>query len=114
MLVIIYLFRDFILNLIFTEEFLKIKEVLIWQLSGDFLRVMTLAFGYQIVVKSRIKDFFIIEILFNASYLLFSLLLVKNSSFEGALQSYFYANFITLIVILFMFRKLFSRKIVDF
>ncbi|MBK0368755.1 O-antigen translocase [Flavobacterium agrisoli] len=111
MLLIIYLFRGFILNLVFTDEFLKIKEVLIWQLLGDLVRVMTLAFGYQILVKSRFKDYFIIEILFNASYLIISYFFVKNYSYQGALQSYFYANLITLIVILFMFRELFISKI---
>lgn len=111
MLLIIYLFRGFILNVIFTEEFLKIKEVIIWQLSGDLLRIMTLAFGYQIVIKSRIKDYFIVELLFNASYLILSYLLVINFSFEGALQAYFFANLITLFVVLLMFRELFTRRI---
>ncbi len=110
MLVIILLFKDFLLNMVFTKDFIQVKEVLIWQLLGDLFRVMTLAFGYQIVLKSRMKDYFIIEIFFNSTYLVLSFYLVKIFSFEGALQSYFYASLVTFILILFMFRKLFIKS----
>lgn len=109
-LVAVFLFKGIILNVAFTNDFIKVKEVLIWQLLGDFFRVMTLAFGYQILVKSRVKKYFIIEIVFNLSYLLLSFYLIKSFSFEGALLSYFYANLITFLLILFMFRKLFLKS----
>jgi PST family polysaccharide transporter len=107
MLISVFLFKGIILDLAFTPEFSKIKGVLIWQLLGDLLRIMTLAFGYQIVVKSMIKKYFIVEITFNLLYLILSYYLVRIFSFEGALQAYFYANLILFILILWMFRKLF-------
>ena len=110
MLVIILLSKDLLLNMVFTKDFIQVKEVLIWQLLGDLFRVMTLAFGYQIVVKSRMKEYFIIELVFNITYLVLSFYLVKIFSFEGALQSYFYASLVTFILILFMFRKLFAKS----
>jgi len=54
MLVVVFLFKEIILDLAFTSAFTRIKEVLIWQLLGDLLRVLTLAFGYQILVKAMI------------------------------------------------------------
>ncbi len=108
MLVVVFLFKEIILDLAFTPAFSRIKGVLIWQLSGDLLRIMTLAFGYQIVVKAMIKKYFIIEIAFNLVYLFLSYYLVQIYSFEGALQAYFYANLFLLILILLMFRKLFK------
>ena len=106
-LFIVFLFKEIILNIAFTAEFLKIQEVLIWQLLGDLLKIMTLAFGYQILVKARIKEYVILEIVFNLSYLFLSYYLVKIFSFEGALKAYFYASLILFVLILFMFRKLF-------
>lgn len=102
----VYFTKGIIINLAFTTDFLKIKDVLIWQLLGDLFRIMTLAFGYQIVMKSRMKEYFIIEIVFNLSYLVLSYFLINNYSFEGALMSYFYASGITFGVILVLFRKL--------
>ena len=107
MLVMVFLLKGLIIDLAFTAEFSRIKGVLIWQLSGDLLRIMTLAFGYQIVAKAMIKKYFIIEITFNLLYLLLSYYLVRISSFEGALQAYFFANLLLFVLILWMFRKLF-------
>jgi O-antigen/teichoic acid export membrane protein len=111
MLVIIFAFKDLLLNLMFTKDFIKVKQVLLWQLLGDLFRIMTLAFGYQILVKSRLKEYFIIELFFNITYLILSLYLVKTYSFQGALQSYFCASFFTLLVVLFIFRKIFLKKL---
>lgn len=106
-LVVVFLLKDVIIDLAFTSEFSTIKGVLIWQLLGDFLRIMTLAFGYQIVAKAMIKRYFIVEIVFNLLYLIFSYYLIEKASFEGALQAYFYANLVLFILILWMFRKTF-------
>ena len=107
MLVMVFLLKGLIIDLAFTAEFSRIKGVLIWQLSGDLLRIMTLAFGYQIVAKAMIKKYFILEIVFNLGYLTLSYYLVRISSFEGALQAYFFANLFLFVLILWMFRKLF-------
>lgn len=106
MLVIVFLLKGLIIDLAFTSEFSSIKGVLIWQLSGDLLRIMTLAFGYQIVAKAMVKKYFIIEITFNLLYLLLSYYFVRISPFEGALQAYFFANLFLFVLILWMFRKL--------
>jgi PST family polysaccharide transporter len=110
MLIVVFLFKGFIIDLAFTPAFSRIKEVLIWQISGDLLRIMTLAFGYQIVAKAMIKKYLIIEITFNLLYLFLSYYLVRISSFEGALQAYFFANLFLFVLILWMFRELFQVR----
>lgn len=110
MLIVVFLFKGFMIDLAFTPAFSRIKEVLIWQLLGDLLRIMTLAFGYQIVAKAMIKKYLIIEITFNLLYLFLSYYLVRISSFEGALQAYFFANLFLLVLIFYIFRKLFQVR----
>ena len=107
MLIAVFLFKGIIIDLAFTPVFSVIKQVLVWQLLGDLLRIMTLAFGYQIVAKAMIKKYFILEITFNIFYLFLSYYLVQIYSFEGALQAYFFANLFLFVLILWMFRKLF-------
>ncbi|WP_158626844.1 O-antigen translocase [Flavobacterium sp. GT3R68] len=108
MLIAIFLFKGIILHVAFTDEFSKMENVLIWQLLGDFFRMLTLAFGFQILVKTMMKKYFIIEIVFNFSYFFLSFYLVRLFSFEGALQAYFFANLISFALILMMFRKMFK------
>lgn len=110
MLIVIYFAKGIILDIAFTKEFAGINDLLIWQLAGDFIRIITLAFGFQILVKTMMKRYFIGEITFNLSYFLLSIYLMKKFSVEGVLQAYFYANLICLILVLFMFRKLFFKR----
>lgn len=110
MLVVIFFCKALIIRFVFSNEFSSINELLIWQLAGDFIKVITLAFGFQIVVKTMMKKYFIGEIIFNLSYFLLSYYLLKTNAVEGVLQAYFYANLITFVLILFMFRKLFHSK----
>lgn len=110
MLIVIYFAKGIILNIAFTKDFTEINDLLIWQLSGDFIRIITLAFGFQILVKTMMKRYFIGEIVFNLSYFLLSVYLMQRFSVEGVLQAYFYANLICLTLILFMFRKLFFKR----
>jgi PST family polysaccharide transporter len=109
-LVAVFFVKDFIVQLAFTKEFNPINDVLIWQLSGDFVRMLTLAFGYQIVIKTMVKEYFFLEIIYNLAYFLLAFYLVKQFSFLGALQAYFYANILALLLNLLVFRKLFFKK----
>lgn len=109
MLIIIFISKVLIVKIAFTDEFSTVKELLIWQLLGDFFKVLTLAFGFQIVVKTMMKRYFIGEIVFNLSYLLLSFYLVKYNAVEGVLQAYFYSCVISFVLVLIMFRKLFFK-----
>jgi PST family polysaccharide transporter len=110
MLLVIYLAKSFVLKLAFTAEFSSINDLLIWQLIGDFFRIMTLAFGFQVLVKTMMKRYFIIELFFNCSYLLLAFYLLPLSGIKGAVQAYCLANILSFLVVLVMFRKLFSRS----
>lgn len=109
MMVIIYLFKQYIIQFIFTPEFQSVDSLLKWQLFGDFFKVLTLAFGYQIVVKTMMKLYFFGEIFYNLLYYFLTLYLIKEFGVEGAMQAYFYTNVIHFIFILFMFRKVFFK-----
>ncbi|MEM0577483.1 O-antigen translocase [Flavobacterium polysaccharolyticum] len=110
MLLVLFFTKEWILKWVFTPEFLKLKSVLIWQFIGDFFKILTLAFGYQILIKARLKVYFFLEITFNLSYLLLSLYWIKTRGYEGAIQAYCCASALGFILILLVFRKLFLPK----
>ncbi|RAR75327.1 O-antigen translocase [Flavobacterium aciduliphilum] len=104
-LLIVFFFKGFIVELAFTKEFNKIKNILVWQLLGDLFRFFSLAFGFQIVMKSMMKRYFIVEIVFNTTFLLLSFLLLPNYATLGVLQAYFLSSFGTFLIMIYMFRK---------
>ena len=110
MLLVLFFSKEWILKWVFTAEFLKLQSVLIWQFLGDFFKILTLAFGYQILVKARLKVYFFLEITFNLSYLLLSLYWIKTQGYEGAIQAYCCASALGFILVLIVFRKLFLPK----
>jgi O-antigen/teichoic acid export membrane protein len=110
MLVVVYWAKSIIIKMAFTEAFSSVNELLIWQLAGDFIKIMTLAFGFQILVKTMMKRYFLVEIVFNVSYFVLAVFLMKSSAVEGVVKAYFYANLVALVLVLLMFRKLFIKS----
>ena len=110
--ILVYLFKDLIISIALTSEFTAVRELLVWQLVGDLIRIMTLAFGFQILAKTMVYKYIFVELLFNGLYLLFGFMLFESQKVEGIVQAYAIANGITLFVVLFLFRKLWLRPTV--
>lgn len=113
MLVVLFAAKDFILDLAFTQQFSAVKSLLFWQMAGDLVKMITLAFGFQILVKTMIVEYLIIEVVFNFSYWLLAVFLIPINHVEGALQGYAIANLLSLMTILWMFRKLFLNRTLE-
>jgi polysaccharide transporter, PST family len=104
-LLLVFLLKEIIISIALTSEFKPVSELLIWQLFGDLFRVMTLAFGFQILVKTMIVKYIIVELFYNVCYLLFSFLLFDFFQVKGVLQAYLLTNALTFFMVLVMFRK---------
>ncbi|WP_333808159.1 O-antigen translocase [Flavobacterium sp.] len=102
----VFVAKNWIIDYVLASKFQLVKSLLIWQLLGDLFKIMTLAFGYQILVKAMVNKYLIVEILFNLLFYFGVLFLLRQFSVEGAVMAYFYANVITFLVVLFFFRKL--------
>lgn len=107
----IFVFKDFIVNIALTKEFSEVKEIVIWQLLGDLLKVMSLAFGYQILVKTMMKRYFAVEIIFNLAYFGLAYFMIQTENVAGAVKAYFFANIISFVLMLVLFRKLFRNAL---
>ncbi|CAM3522532.1 hypothetical protein FSS13T_19530 [Flavobacterium saliperosum S13] len=107
----IFFFKDFIVNLALTREFSEVKEIIIWQLLGDLLKVMSLAFGYQILVKTMMRRYFAVEIIFNVAYFGLAYFMIQSENVAGAVKAYFFANIISFVLMLVLFRKLLKKNL---
>jgi O-antigen/teichoic acid export membrane protein len=110
-LILVYLFKEFIISIALTPNFNPINKILIWQLIGDFFRFSALAFGYQILVKAMVVKYVFIEIFYNICFLIISFFLFQEYKVEGVLIAYAIANFIILVIMFIIFRKLFKKEL---
>lgn len=109
-LILVFLFKDFIIQIALTDEFYEVKKIMIWQLIGDFIKVAALAFGYILSVRAMVYKYIAIELIFNISYLLLAKFLLVKYSIEGVVIGYMIANMLSLVFMLWFFRKLLFSK----
>lgn len=101
----IYFLREFIVQLIFTTEFLPMTVLFKWQLLGDLFKVASIVIGYQIIAKNNLRLFLITEIISLIIIYSSGLYFVSKYGYEGASMGHCLSYFIHLLVVLFIFRK---------
>lgn len=87
---IMYFLRDFIISVLFTSDFLPMRDLFGWQMLGDVLKIASWILGYVLAARAYWKIFVFSELFFA---MLFYVLVVVFSSFE--LESAFIAHAVT-------------------
>lgn len=100
--IIIYIARDLIINILFSESFLPMRELFLLQLIGDTLKVCSWIFSYFILSKAMTKIFIGSEIVFSLAFVLLVSLLTELVGFKGvvlahAVNYFFYSCFFIFI-----------------
>ena len=104
-LLIIFFLKDFIIQVLFTKEFLPVSKLFFWQLIGDTFKAASIILGYQFFAKKMTKAFIISE-LFSLFILYFSsLYFVTIYNIEGVVIAHSVTYFIYFITLSIYFRK---------
>lgn len=80
---VIYLLRDLIIQMLFTEEFSGMEVLFAWQMAGDTLKIGSWILAYLMLGKAMIKLFISSEIVFSVAFYLSTVFLVRYMSLEG-------------------------------
>ncbi len=105
-LTFIYFFRDFIVKIIFTNDFIYIKDMFIWQLIGDFFKMTSYILAFNMLAKSMTKIFIITEILSAVIYVVLAFIFVKTNGVIGITQAYMINYVAYLLIMIVVFRHL--------
>lgn len=81
--VIVYILRDYIVKIMFTEKFMPMLELIFWQLVGDVLKIGSWIISFMMLSKAMTKLFLITETLFALSILPITLICIYFFSFKG-------------------------------
>jgi O-antigen/teichoic acid export membrane protein len=108
---VIYIFRGFIIHLLFTSAFTEMQNLFAFQLIGDVLKVMGWVLGYLLLSKAMTKIYITLEILNFLLLVLISYFMVNQYGTVGATIAFALVYLIYLIILCIVFRKLlFSGK----
>lgn len=79
----VYIFKDLIVKLLFTENFLPMLELIAWQLIGDIFKIGSWIISFMMLSKAMTKIFSITEIIFSLSIIPLTLMSILFFGFKG-------------------------------
>lgn len=85
---LIWLFKIFIIHILFTPEFLPMKSLFTYQLLGDFFKIGSWLLAYVMIAKAMTKTYIATEIIFAASYVALSYYFMNHFGLIGATYSF--------------------------
>lgn len=104
-MVTIYFLRDFIIQVLFTKQFLPVSKLFFWQLIGDTFKAASFILGYQFYAKKLTKAFIFFE-LFSLAVLYFSsIYFISIYQIEGVVMAYAVTYGVYLVSLSIYFRK---------
>lgn len=83
-----YLFRDFIIYILYTDDFLPMAELFLWQMIGNTIKVVGWLYGYTLVAKAMVKYTVGTEIVFALIFIFLSMVLVTKYGLVGVTYAF--------------------------
>lgn len=86
--IILYAFREFVIEFILTDKFKTLKLFFSYQFVGDFIKVMAFSLAYQFHAKKMLIYYFVSDFILYTSYYLISVYLIPSYSLYGVFYAY--------------------------
>lgn len=107
----IYIFRHFIIRLLFSGAFSTMSELFLFQMMGDVLKASTWILAYYMLAKSMTRLYIITEVVFHIIYVVLGYLFVNYFGLVGITYAYAANYLIFLLTLVYLFRSiLFKRR----
>lgn len=103
----IYLSRNLIISILFSDQFTQMNQLFFWQLLGDFFKLTSWLIAYLMSAKAMMKLFISTEIIFSVLYVVLSISISSFIGFQGVVVGYF----ITYVLYMISMYYLVYRKI---
>ncbi len=102
-LVLVYLLKPYIVVLVYSSEFEPVEDLFLWQLLGDFVKVLSMVIAYQFLAKKMIWHYVLTEAFLVIMLYFTSIYFIKLYGVEGAVMGHFVSYVMYYAVILLIF-----------
>ena len=110
MLTGIYFLRGHIIKILFTAEFIKISDIIIYQLIGDFFKVISWLFAFLLLAKAMTTKYILSELFFNSLLTFLTVYSVQQMGLVGGTIAYMVNYIIFFIFYLIFFLNYVKEK----
>ena len=104
-MLLFYFLKDWLIPLLLSDDFLKIKELVFWQAVGDIFKVISWILGLQFFAKKLTRAFIITEIISLIILYCSSQYFINGFGVVGAVQAHALTYFLYSVVLTVYFRK---------
>lgn len=99
----IYLLRSFIVPIIFSNEFRPVEDLFLWQLLGDFIKVLSIVIAYQFLAKRMFWHYIVTEAFLVVILYATSIYFIDIYGVKGATIAHFVTYVMYYAVVLLIF-----------
>lgn len=85
---LVYVLRDWVIELLFSPSFLPMRDLFLWQMIGDALKIGSWILAYLMLSKAMTKLFITTEIIFSLSLIILTYISTHIFGFEGVSIAY--------------------------
>ncbi|WP_231896614.1 O-antigen translocase [Vibrio mediterranei] len=105
---IVYFCRAYIVELLFTEDFMSMLVLFKWQLIGDFMKISSWLVAYVMLAKALTKIYIVSELVFSVLYVLLAQYFVSAYGLVGVSYAFAVNYFIYFICMVFVVSRYIS------
>ncbi len=105
LIIIIFLFREQIILLIYTHEFINMKYLFWPQLLGDFFKISSFLLSYLMLAKAKTKMYILTSLIFAFATYFLSIFMIDLVGLNGVVYSYATIYCIYLFIMIYLLRE---------
>ncbi|BBV98512.1 O-antigen translocase [Pseudomonas monteilii] len=85
---LVYFMRDFIIQVLFTRDFLPMRDLFAWQLVGDVMKIGSWILAFVMLGKAMYKLYIVSEIAFAVLFYFMTIWFTQGDGLEGVVKAY--------------------------
>jgi PST family polysaccharide transporter len=106
---LLYVFKDFVIVLLYTKDFLKVGHYLLLQMVGSFFWLCKVPIMNYILAKGHTTLYLINELIFAAMYIGLAAILIPKFQVQGIQMSFAIYNFVYLLVNIYLIKRMLNK-----
>ncbi|MCT7498041.1 O-antigen translocase [Aliarcobacter cryaerophilus] len=107
MSLVIFLLKEYVILIAFSDKFMPMIELFKWQLIGDIIKIASWLLAYLMLAKAMTKVFVTTEIIFSVLFVCLSILFINSFGLVGITYAFSLNYLLYLITMIFIFKKRF-------
>jgi polysaccharide transporter, PST family len=109
-LIAVYFMKDIAIIILYSEDFLAMRELFLFQLIGDFFKIASWLISFNMLVKEMTKHVIITELFYSITLTVLSIVFINIFGLIGVTYAYSITYFLYFLMVGYMMRHILFLK----